>query len=102
MPAAWTVRLVHHTFLNRPDTRFFARQCPITSRRGDTLATIVVVREFVRDTHAPKGGIAIRAGVTEATMGHIVTMETRAVGQDGVPAKEIQAADRPIMIDLVK
>src|SRR5438270_3401443 len=102
MPATRIVWLVHHAFLNRPDARFFVRECPITSRSGDTLAAIVVVREFVRDAHASKAVIPIRAGVTEPTMSHIPTMQTRTIGEDGVPAVEIQATDRPIVIDLVK
>src|SRR5712691_5540664 len=97
MPATRAVWLVHHTFLNRPDSRFFVRECSITSSRGDSLATIVVVREFVCDTHASKGVISIRAGVTEPTMVHIPTMQSRAVGQCSIPAKEIQSADRTIM-----
>src|SRR5256712_10814150 len=102
MPATWTVWLVHHAFLNRPDTRFFARECPITSCGGDSLATIVVVREFVRDTHASKAVIPIRAGVTEPTMRHIPTMETRTVRQCGVPAIEIQTTDRAVVVNQVK
>ena len=102
MPATRAVWLVHHAFLNRADSRFFVRQRPITSSRGDSLATIVVVREFVRDAHASIGGIPIRAGVTEPTMGHIPTMQARAIRQRRVPTIKIQTADRPIMIDLVK
>jgi len=102
MPAIRAVWLVHHAFLNRPDLRFFVRECPITQCRGDTLATIVVVREFVRDTHASKMVIPVRAGVTEPAMRHIPTMETRAIRQCGVPAIEIQATNCTIVVDLVK
>src|SRR2546421_11233860 len=102
MPATRAIRLIHHTFLNRPDLRFFIRQRPITHRRRDTLATIVVVRKFVCDTHASKGVIPIWAGMTEPTMGHIPTMQARAIRQSSVPAIEIQTTDRPIMVDLVK
>src|SRR5947209_8886999 len=102
VPAIRTVWLVHHTFLNRPDSGFFARECPIAYRRGDTLAAIVVMREFVGDTHTSKGVIPIRAGVTEATMGHIPTMEACAIRQCSIPAIEIQAANCTIVVDLVK
>ena len=102
MPATRTVWLVHHAFLNRPDLRFFVRQCPITQCRADSLATIVILRVFVCDTHASKGVITIRAGVTETTMVHIPTMETRAIRESGVPAIEIQATDRAVVVDLVK
>ena len=102
MPAIRIVWLVHHAFLNRSDARFFVRERPITSRSGDTLAAIVVVREFVRDAHASKVVIPIRAVVTEPAMGHIPTMQARTIRQSSVPAIEIQTTDRPIMIDLVK
>ena len=102
MPATWTVWLVHHAFLNRPDLRFFVRKRPITQCRGDTLATIVVVREFVRDTHASIGGIPIWAGVTEPTMKHIPAMETRTIRKCGVPTIEIQATNGTIVVDLIK
>src|SRR5947209_19560620 len=102
MPATRTVWLVHHAFLNRPDLRFFVRECPITQCRGDTLATIVVVREFVRDTHASKLGISIRAGVTKPTMRHIPTMEAGTIRQCGVPAIEIEATNCTIVVYLVK
>jgi hypothetical protein len=35
-------------------------------------------------------------------MGHIPTVQARTIGQGGVPTIEIQAADRPIVVDLVK
>src|SRR5437667_11746135 len=90
MPAIRAVWLVHHAFLNRPDLRFFVRECPITQCRGDTLATIVVVREFVRDTHASKMVIPVRAGVTEPAMSHIPTMETRSIRPCEVPVIDIK------------
>jgi hypothetical protein len=102
MPATRAVWLIHHAFLNRPDLCFLVRQCPITQCRGDSLATIVVLRELARDTHASKGGITIRAGVAEATMVHIPTMETRAIRESGIPGKEIQATDSAVVVDLVK
>lgn len=93
VPAA--ERLVGHAFLNRGYT---GPGCRIWPGQTDVLPAIASTsKAFVGDTLI--WGTTIRAGMTEAAMGHVPAMQQGTGGQGRVPGKGGQATGGAVGVD---
>ena len=92
MPASWP--LVHHTLLYVVDA---APGCRIGSGKTNILAAISKAGEaFIGDAGALIKSIG--AGMAEAAVFHVPTVEARATGKGGIPGKWVKSTDCAIVI----
>ena len=93
MPASWP--LVHHTLLDIVNA---APGCWIGSGKTNILAAICKAGEaFVGDAGALVE--SVWAGMAEAAVYHVPTVEARASGKGGIPGEWVESTDCAIVID---
>ena len=93
MPASWP--LVHHTLLDIVNA---APGCRIRSGKTNILAAICKAGEaFIGDAGALVE--SVWAGMAEAAVYHVPTVEARASGKGGIPGEWVESTDCAIVID---